>query len=582
MISGFAAHLWQSTLFAGVAWFLTLALRKNAARVRYSIWFIASVKFLIPFSLLVGLGELVPRRDAAPRAETGWVAVAEQVRPLVTIPAVEAKIAHTAAGENRAYFALAAFVLWFCGFSAIGICWAARWKRIRELRSRATPMRIRKGIESAVPIMFVPGLAEPGVFGILRPILLLPEGIGARLNEAQLEAILAHELCHVRRRDNLTATIHMAVQAALWFHPLVWWLGARLVDERERACDEEVLRLGNRPHVYAEGILKVCRYYLESPLACASGITGADLKKRIGSIMAGRTGCRLTLSTKLLLTATAFLAVAGPFLSGVINTSQLHAQSQTTSISQPVFEVASVRRSNPAAGQAGADGLSAMIPVGIDTEPGRLTARNETLKNLISAAYGVKEYQISGPEWLRSERYDIVAKAAQPVGEIQLMQMLQPLLAERFKLTLHRDKKELNVYALAVDKNGPKITKSRDEGDSNINMGRGRFTAQRTSLSQFANLLSLQTDRPVVDRTGLVGNFDITLTWAPNAATAMPPAGGEDTGRDNASDPTIFTAVREQLGLKLQAAKERLEVLAGHRSRREGSDRKLASTSRAI
>ena len=92
-------------------------------------------------------------------------------------------------------------------------------------------------------------------------------------------------------------------------------------------------------------------------------------------------------------------------------------------------------------------------------------------------------------------------------------------------------------------------------------MGGRRLNAQHMSLTQFANLLSLRTDRPVVDRTGLVGNFDITLTWAPESRTAMPPAGGENSGRDNASDPTIFTAVREPLGLKLQAAKEPLEVL---------------------
>jgi uncharacterized protein (TIGR03435 family) len=356
----------------------------------------------------------------------------------------------------------------------------------------------------------------------------------------------------------------MAVETLFWFHPVVWWIRSRLLEERERACDEAIIQSGTEPQVYAEGILKVCQYYLESPLACASGITGADLKRRIVNIMAGRIGCRLNFGRKLLLTATAVLAFAGPFVCGVIHTSQVHAQSQTTSISQPAFEVASVKRSNPASGQARADGLFAIIPVGIDTEPGKLTARNETLKNLISAAYGVKEYQISGPEWLSSERYEIIAKAAKLVGEVQLLQMLQPLLAERFKLTLHRDKKEFTVYALAVDKNGPKITNAKDEGDPNINMGRTRLTAQRTSLAQFADLLSLQTDRPVVDRTGLVGSFDITLTWAPDAPAALPAAGGENSGRDHASDPrifTIFAAVREQLGLKLQATKEPLEVL---------------------
>ena len=82
---------------------------------------------------------------------------------------------------------------------------------------------------------------EPGVFGIFRPVLLVPEGITDRLTPAQWKTILTHELCHVRRRDNLTAAIHMAIEAIFWFHPLVWWIGKRLIDERERACDEEVL-----------------------------------------------------------------------------------------------------------------------------------------------------------------------------------------------------------------------------------------------------------------------------------------------------------------------------------------------------
>jgi beta-lactamase regulating signal transducer with metallopeptidase domain len=96
---------------------------------------------------------------------------------------------------------------------------------------------------------------EPGVFGVFRPVLLLPDGIATELDAEELQAILAHELCHVRRRDNLATMMHMVVEAMFWFHPLVWWLGARLMEERERACDEEVLRSGSEPEAYAEGIL---------------------------------------------------------------------------------------------------------------------------------------------------------------------------------------------------------------------------------------------------------------------------------------------------------------------------------------
>ena len=92
---------------------------------------------------------------------------------------------------------------------------------------------------------------EPGVFGIVRPVLMWPAGIEDRLSGEQIEAILAHEVAHVRRRDNLAALIHMLVEAVFWFHPLAWWIGARLVDERERACDEEVVRRGTEPDVFS-------------------------------------------------------------------------------------------------------------------------------------------------------------------------------------------------------------------------------------------------------------------------------------------------------------------------------------------
>jgi len=124
-------------------------------------------------------------------------------------------------------------------------------------------MALRVGI----PVLSTPGRLEPGVFGLFRPFLLLPEGITEHLTQAQLEAITTHELCHVRRRDNLTAAIHSLVESTFWFFPPVWWLGARLVEERERACDQAVAQLGIEPRTYAESILKVCHFCLQAPAA---------------------------------------------------------------------------------------------------------------------------------------------------------------------------------------------------------------------------------------------------------------------------------------------------------------------------
>ena len=128
---------------------------------------------------------------------------------------------------------------------------------------------------------------------------------------------MAHELWHVRRRDNLAAVTHMVVEAIFWFHPLAWWLGSRLVEERERACDEAVLELGSDRHIYAEGILKICDFCVGSPLTFVSGVTGADLKGRIARIMTDRVGRSLDFSRKLLLSATGLLALAAPIAFGI-------------------------------------------------------------------------------------------------------------------------------------------------------------------------------------------------------------------------------------------------------------------------
>ena len=177
-------------------------------------------------------------------------------------------------------------------YSPSGVCAGAE-----SLLSQNRLCRLRKdarskltwsedaGLATPIEIRLSRSTLEPGIFGITTPILVWPEGISERLDDAQLQAVIAHELWHVRRRDNLAAAFHMLVEAIFWFHPLVWWLGTRLVEERERACDEEVLEFGSERQIYAESILKVCEFCVGSPLPCVSGVTGADLKQRMVHIM---------------------------------------------------------------------------------------------------------------------------------------------------------------------------------------------------------------------------------------------------------------------------------------------------------
>src|SRR5258708_18434249 len=263
MIAELVNHLWQSTLFALAAWLLTIAFRKNRAPVRYWLWLSASFKFLVPFSLLMSLGSHL--EWAAPAKKTAAPAVLLAIKRVTQASPETESFASSAAGTPDGVpiaIALIVIGLWACGFSGVVLIRFRGWRRIRAAVRSSAPI----DIPATVEVRSSPGLLEPGVVGLFRPILLLPAGIVERLTPSQLEALLAHELCHVRRRDNLTSAIHMIVEAVFWFHPLVWWIGARLVEERERACDESVLRLGNEPHDYAEAILNVCKLYIEDCL----------------------------------------------------------------------------------------------------------------------------------------------------------------------------------------------------------------------------------------------------------------------------------------------------------------------------
>ena len=303
-------HLWQSTLFAGLAAVLTLAFRENRAQVRYWLWFSASVKFLLPFVLLTMLG----RRLEWPPA-TAQIAPPPVSRTIVQINEPFVGLAGKGSQPGPINWAPRLLLgVWACGFAAISVARWRAWRRVRTVVDAGVPIDIAAGMT----VRSATGLLEPGVVGLFRPVLLLPADIMERLSPSQLKAVLAHELCHVRRRDNLTATIHMLVEAVFWFHPLIWWIGARLVEERERACDEEVLRLGNASQDYAEAILRVCKSYLEPPLKCVTAVTGSDLRKRIQAILSGGVAMDLSAAKKMALAVAAIVVLAAPVLIGTM------------------------------------------------------------------------------------------------------------------------------------------------------------------------------------------------------------------------------------------------------------------------
>jgi len=224
----------------------------------------------------------------------------------------------------------------------------------------------------------------------------------------------------------------------------------------------------------------------------------------------------------------------------------------------PEFEVATIKPSNPDTQGRG-----------FRVRGREFSTINTTLSSLLTFAYGLHPKQIVGaPAWVDTDKFDITAQPDQPgrPNDKQWKAMLQKLLTERFQLTFHHDKKELSVYALEAAKSGSKLVKSQGDPNGLPSMffrGLGNLPAANATMQDFAGLLqSAVLDRPVVDQTGLTGRFDFTLNWTPDESQFVgmgikvpPPSDKPD------APPGLFTAVQEQLGLKLEATKAPVDVI---------------------
>jgi uncharacterized protein (TIGR03435 family) len=238
-----------------------------------------------------------------------------------------------------------------------------------------------------------------------------------------------------------------------------------------------------------------------------------------------------------------------------------------TPAAAPSFEVASVKPAPPQA--------PGKLMVQMGGDPGMVDYRNVSLKSVIERAYEMKEYQVSGPEWLDSALFDVVAKIPPNTPAAQVPLMLQNLLAERFKLTAHREQKVMPVYAMVVGKNGPKLKPVEGEGGGRMRMSigpRGRQMSGPTTMSGLADRLSQMLDRPVVDLTELKGTYDIDLEWVPDereggGILAKMKAMAEAASVDPKGDPlgpnglSLFGALQEKLGLRMEARKSPVDIV---------------------
>jgi bla regulator protein blaR1 len=611
-IPGLINHLWQSTAIVLLAWLLTLALRKNSARVRYAIWFFASVKFLLPLQLLTYVGARWSKPSTNNSAQL-YSMVEEITRPLRLAPIANTQAATSASAIHSISLLWDLLgAVWLCGFVVLMMKWISGWKSASRIVGAAELIiqgrevhafqraQNNAGIQGNIRLLLSASGMEPGIFGFIRPILLWPAGLSDRLDDAQIEAIMAHEIEHARRNDNLTSAIHACVEAIFWFHPLVRWISSKLSEERELACDERVIEQNALPDAYAESILKVCSFCIEPANPCVSGVSGADLKNRILRIMSQRSTSTLTVGRKCILCAAALLIVAAPVGFGVLHgqstlSASPSAQSNASTSDLPKYEVASIKPSSEEDGRI----RMMMMPDGI-------SLNGAQVQMLLQQAFGVERDRIVGaPDWVRSKRYDIEAKVAaddapkmEKLKVEQRRAMLLPLLEERFGLKYHHETRELPMYALVVAKSGAKLKESttpmapppgapgapggppapdgpgapggppRDRvgNPGMMKMSPGAIEANGGGMQFLAHALSAIVGRSVVDKTGLTGNYDFSLNWTPDQGSMPSPghgAGGPPSGDApvDPNGPSLFTALEEQLGLKLESQKGTVDVI---------------------
>jgi hypothetical protein len=416
-------HLWQSTLFGAGVWAISLALQSNSAAVRHWLWLLASVKFLVPFSALYLLGAAAGLPTPVETQPALLGAAIEAATPMVS-PALSLRPVQP---DSPSLLMPALLCAWCVVAAGLALRWLRGWWAANVISRAARPA------PGALPDARVTDEdIEPAVARVFDPVVLLPSALLGRLSDSQLAAVMAHEREHIARHDNLKAHVHRLVETLFWFHPLVWFIGRQLQEERERACDEAVLDRGHDPADYAGGILAVCRHCATVHSQHAVAAIAGDLTTRIRHILGSTPPLALGFIKASVLSACTLTVAALPLVAGAVDDA-VHRHQLMVSNSRALWEADIV-----------------VTPVN-DGPPLRLMAtgdavivRNSSLRELVALAYGVSPGDVNGHgDWLDHPHYDIHATAAQAVSEpenfdpLALRGLVNKLLGSRFDLEIY-------------------------------------------------------------------------------------------------------------------------------------------------
>jgi uncharacterized protein (TIGR03435 family) len=473
-----------------------------------------------------------------------------------------------------------ALAFWLRFMGAWVVAARMRWILVRpapaawQLRARQLAARI--GVSRSVRVLVSALVQVPATVGWLRPVVLLPVGSLAGLPAGHVEALLAHEFAHIRRHDYLVNMLQGIAEALLFYHPAVWWVSGHIRAEREHCCDDVAVAIGGDVLTYANALIELesCRTPDTAVLVAASDGSLAGRVRRLlnESQPSGRTfSGPAIVATGMLLLAAAW---------GVF------AQSTEA----PRFEVASIKPNNDPSPR-----FWNMRPL----PGGRLSAVHASAQMLLQNAYGVQAYQlIGGPHWMTTDGFDIEAKGNPDATREQVLLMLRSLLEDRFQFRFHRETRDVPVYDLTIATAGSKLQPSKEGGcfERNLNSvlpsepgpgqprvvcgspmigmgpnGSTSMTGGKVPMKEFLHALQSVLGQPVIDRTGITGPFDVDLKFTRDDITGGLPRRFGNSGPEPGAptpaaqpldgQPSILSAVEEQLGLKLEKSKGPLEVL---------------------
>lgn len=339
------SHLVESSIFVLCPLIAAAFLKRAPDRARYCVWLMALAKFAIPSALLLGLairmGADFSRFSATARSFAisnpirlaGPTLMSNSLNDLV----VQSKINESGipAPHRETYCALS--LAWVTGFLAVVAVWRQARRRFRSavLSGRETGYgreadalanaQLRMGSRRDIRLMISSQVHSPAVCGVLKPVIVLPEGLGANLSDAGLESVLLHELVHVRYWDNLWSDLQMLLCSVFWFYPLVWLLDRKLIAERERACDRSVTMLTS-PETYAQSVLTVCRLCISENLAGISRAAGANVRQRVKDILAPQRRGAFSVLHRVVVGSTLIWLFVFSICFGALNNTDVRAQ----------------------------------------------------------------------------------------------------------------------------------------------------------------------------------------------------------------------------------------------------------------